>query len=58
MEEEILKKYKDAKVSKVLGSGGEFVVELNGEKIFSKGELDEPRFPYVDEISELIEAKM
>ncbi|CZE47508.1 selT/selW/selH selenoprotein domain [Campylobacter geochelonis] len=54
MKEEILSKYPDANVELVLGSGGNFIVDVDGKVIFSKVELERPRFPAPNEILELM----
>ncbi|MCI6989214.1 MAG: Rdx family protein [Campylobacter sp.] len=56
MEEEIKSVYKDADVELLVGSGGDFIVEVNGKVIFSKKEMSEPRFPENGEILRLISA--
>lgn len=57
MEEEILKEFKEAIVTKEAGGGGEFIVEIDKEVIFSKKEMKDPRFPKEGEIVALIKAK-
>ncbi len=54
VKEEILEQFKDAKVELELGSGGNFIVEVDGEVIFSKRELDVERFPNEGEIVSLL----
>lgn len=54
VKEEILSKYPDANVELVLGSGGNFIVDVDGKVIFSKVELERPRFPAPNEILELM----
>ncbi|MBE7358105.1 Rdx family protein [Campylobacter sp. RM12327] len=54
MEEEIKNVYNDAKIELVAGSGGNFIIEVDGKIIFSKRDMDEPRFPNDGEILELI----
>lgn len=52
-----MKNFDDVRVQKVSGSGGNFIVEVNGDVIFSKKDLigtDEARFPHGDEITRLI----
>ena len=59
--EEIKTNFADAEVSTEVGSGGNFVVELNGEVIFSKKDLiacQSERFPENEEITKLINAKI
>ncbi len=54
MEKEIKRVYNDAKIELVAGSGGNFIIEVDGKIIFSKRDMDEPRFPNDGEILELI----
>ncbi len=54
MKEEIKEKYKNAEVELELGSGGNFIVEVDGKVIFSKRDLDPERFPNTGEILSLI----
>lgn len=60
MEDEILANFGDSvSVAKVVGSGGDFIVQLDKDVIFSKNDLigtNEPRFPKSGEITELIKA--
>ncbi|MSN96551.1 hypothetical protein F1B92_05110 [Campylobacter sp. FMV-PI01] len=46
--------YSDAIVEKVAKNGGIFLVEIDGETVFSKQSLNPPRFPEAGEINELI----
>ncbi|KAB0581731.1 selT/selW/selH selenoprotein domain [Campylobacter sputorum subsp. bubulus] len=55
MEEEIKSVYNDAKIELVAGSGGNFIIEVDGKIIFSKRDMDEPRFPNDGEILKLID---
>lgn len=55
VEEEIKSVYNDAKIELVPGSGGNFIIEVDGKIIFSKRDMDEPRFPNDGEILKLID---
>ncbi len=55
MEKEIKRVYNDAKIELVAGSGGNFIIEVDGKIIFSKRDMDEPRFPNDGEILKLID---
>lgn len=54
VKEEIEEAYKDAEFELLKGSGGNFIVEVNGKILFSKNELENPRFPKDGEILDLI----
>ncbi len=54
VEEEIKEAYSDAEVEFELGAGGDFIVEVDGKIIFSKNDEDKLRFPYENEIIELM----
>ncbi|NLY03824.1 MAG: hypothetical protein GXZ15_03155 [Campylobacter sp.] len=55
MKEEIENAFNSAEVDLIRGSGGNFIVEVNEEVIFSKNELRPSRFPEDGEILLLIE---
>ncbi|MBN7287519.1 Rdx family protein [Campylobacter curvus] len=51
------KNFGDARVDLVIGDGGNFIVEVDGDVIFSKKDRignDEARFPHGEEITRLI----
>lgn len=52
MEKEIKNVYNDANIDLIVGSGGNFIVEVDGKVIFSKRDIG--RFPNNGEILELI----
>ena len=57
VEDEIKTNFSDARVEKVVGDGGNFIVEVDGDVIFSKKDRignDEARFPHGEEITTLI----
>ena len=61
VEGEIIANFGDASVEKIKGNGGNFIVEIDGEVVFSKKDLigtDEARFPYEGEITRLIKARL
>lgn len=57
MKEEIEKVFKDAEFELEKGSGGNFIVEVDGEVVFSKNDLSKPRFPEDGEILTLIKSQ-
>ncbi len=54
VEEEIKQAYSDAEVTFELGSGGNFIVEVDGKVVFSKNDEDKLRFPFENEVVELM----
>ncbi|QKF64236.1 hypothetical protein CCORG_0355 [Campylobacter corcagiensis] len=54
MKEEIENNFKNAEFELEKGSGGDFIVEVDGKVIFSKNDLPRPRFPEDGEILKLI----
>lgn len=52
--EEILQVNSKANVEFIQGSGGDFIVEVEGKVIFSKNDDNTKRFPRENEIPELI----
>lgn len=56
VEEEIKSIYNDANIEFIAGSGGNFIVEVDGKIVFSKKDMQNPRFPNDGEILELIKA--
>ncbi|PID47525.1 MAG: hypothetical protein CR967_03815 [Proteobacteria bacterium] len=54
VEGEIKSVYSDAEVSFELGTRGDFIVEIDGKVIFSKNDEDKQRFPFENEILELM----
>lgn len=52
VEKEIKNVYNDANIDLIVGSGGNFIVEVDGKVIFSKRDIG--RFPNNGEILELI----
>lgn len=54
MKDEIQNAYSDANVEIIAGSGGNFIVDVDGNIIFSKAQMNRPRFPEVGEINSLI----
>lgn len=54
VEEEIKSAFSNAKIEFELGSGGDFIVEVDGKAIFSKNDANIQRFPDEGEIKELI----
>lgn len=59
--DELMSAFSDVKVEFVIGSGGNFIVELEGDVIYSKKDLlgcDSQRFPHIGEVSSLIQDKL
>lgn len=54
VEEEIKSAFSDVEMTFELGSGGDFIVEVDGKIIFSKNDTNTQRFPNEGEIKELI----
>ncbi len=54
VEGEIKSAYSDAEVSFELGSGGDFIVEVDGKIVYSKNDEDKLRFPFEGEVVELM----
>ncbi|PSM52076.1 hypothetical protein CRN67_05835 [Campylobacter blaseri] len=54
MKEEILKAYPDAVVETATGLNGIFTVDVDDKTIFSKRAMEEPRFPFENEIVDII----
>lgn len=54
MRDEITSVYKDAVVELVLGGSGDFLVEVDGRKLFFNKDFARPRFPSEGEILKLI----
>ncbi len=54
MEEEIKAEFPDAHIEFELGSGGDFIVNVDGKVIFDKNEPKYERFPEVKEVVTLI----
>lgn len=54
VKEEIENNFKNAEFELEKGSGGDFIVEVDGKVIFSKNDLPRPRFPEDGEILKLI----
>lgn len=54
VKDEITKAYPNADVEVILGDGGNFIVDVDGKVIFSKKDMKEPRFPFENEIVDLI----
>ncbi|MBR8465621.1 Rdx family protein [Campylobacter sp. faydin G-140] len=55
------KNFDDARVDLVLGSGGNFIVDVDGDVIFSKVDRignEESRFPHGEEITRLINKRL
>lgn len=57
--DELMREFVDVEVIFEIGSKGDFIVEIDGKKIYSKNELigcDNKRFPHENEISSMINA--
>ncbi len=54
MKEEILKAYSHAQIELQEGSGGNFIVDVDGKVVFSKNDDDKLRFPLENEVVELM----
>ncbi len=54
MKEEILGEFSNANVELSQGSGGDFIVNVDGKVIFSKNDDNVQRFPNEGEITELL----
>ncbi len=54
MEEEIKSSFKEADIFLQTGSSGDFIVEVDGKVIFSKNDDDKLRFPFENEIVNLL----
>ena len=54
MRDEITSVYKDAVVELAPGGSGDFLVEVNGRKLFFNKDFAKPRFPSEGEILNLI----
>ncbi len=56
-----MQNFDDVKIEKIIGSGGDFIVEVDGEIVFSKNGLigtDRVRLPNGGEITRLIREKL
>ena len=59
MEEEFLSQIPGAKISKTVGSGGNFIVEVDGKVVFSKKDLigtDVNALPNHEEIAGMVDS--
>lgn len=58
MEAEVKVNYPNAKIQLIKGGGGIFDVKLNGKLIYSKKNMESPRFPNDGEVVKLIKQEM
>jgi selenoprotein W-related protein len=58
VEVEVKANYPNAKIQLIQGGGGIFDVNINGKLIYSKRNMESPRFPNEGEISKIIKKEM